>query len=63
MKKKLLQRIITATLTGAIMLAGMAGCSKTDTSGGEQGGNKSTTDGKKEGKMVIAMLPKFKGEN
>jgi len=62
MKKKLLQRIITATLTGAIMLAGMAGCSKTDTSGGTQGGNNSTTGGK-DGKMVIAMLPKFKGEN
>lgn len=63
MKKKLLQKIIAAAMVCILMVAAVAGCSKTETTPqGEQGG-KETTGGKSDGKLVIAMLPKFKGEN
>lgn len=63
MKWKLLKRkVVTGVMVGVIVAASLLGCAKTDTSGGGEGTN-SKENSSGEGKVTVAMLPKFKGEN
>ncbi|TCS76399.1 monosaccharide ABC transporter substrate-binding protein (CUT2 family) [Muricomes intestini] len=60
MKKNRMKSRIVATFLLAVMLLGVVGCSKTDSSGKDTSKDDS---GSKSNGVTVAMLPKFKGEN
>ncbi|PHV70305.1 sugar ABC transporter substrate-binding protein [Sporanaerobium hydrogeniformans] len=65
MKKNLVKKLTAMSLIGLMSFSTMVGCSKTDTAGSTKPSTSEGSQAAKDGKdkMVIAMLPKFKGEN
>lgn len=56
--RTLTKRLLAGAMAGAMIVSAATGCSKTDTSSANTGAEKED-----DGKVTIAMLPKFKGEN
>ncbi|HHV12332.1 MAG TPA: substrate-binding domain-containing protein [Clostridiales bacterium] len=61
MRKRNLKKCMAALLLGALLVPSLLGCSKTDTTVKTGVDSKTEESGKKE--VIVAMLPKFKGEN